>query len=90
MIVPVPAGADTKLSKPGSQSSSRQKTINGIPIAVMSPSSINNMVTNERFVFFRHDDNTNLSVANQSIIEDNESAADDIMETGSRAGAFGS
>ena len=38
----------------------------------MSPSSINNMVTNERFVFFRHDDTVN-SVANQSIIEDNES-----------------
>ena len=57
----------------------------------MSPSSINNMVTNERFVFFRHDDNnTNLSVANQSIIEDNESAGDDLMENSSRAGAFGS
>ena len=47
--------------------------MNGFPIAIMSPSSINNMVTNERFVFFRHDD-TNNSVANQSILEDNESA----------------
>ena len=64
-----------KISKPGSQSSSRQKTLNGIPIAIMSPSSINNMVTNERFVFFRHDD-TNNSVANQSIMEDNESLED--------------
>lgn len=43
----------------------------------MSPSSINNMVSNERFVFFRHENNdTNNSVANQSIIEDNESGED--------------
>ena len=41
----------------------------------MSPSSINNMVSNDRFLFFRHDD-TNNSVANQSIIEDNESGED--------------
>lgn len=43
-----------------------------IPIAVMSPSSINNMVTNERYIFFDHTNDTQNSVANQSILEDDE------------------
>ena len=52
-----------------------------MPIAIMSPSSINNMVSNERFVFFRHED-TNNSVANQSIIE-----ASDVSESGDEQNA---
>ena len=56
-----------------SQTSSRRQTFTNFPAQIFSPSSINNMVGNDRPQFFRNHEETQNSLLNQSILEDEES-----------------